>query len=300
MTADELSQKARYIKMTFPFDEEMFEEYNFDTEKDEVAHIMDHDKWSMTVDLHTHKVLEHKDGAPAVYVYSKARDEGVYTLLDEGNDAICELRGYVPNEVVPPHDGWSDYIMFTVGADGNIDEWYDEYDFSEFAKKGMSAQELYAEKCPALTTDNLKFVVDKVASPLLERYFDAIALKTMEYYAFRSENIFFSHTYKRDLHESISGYDRCEKKGSLEEFMPTKSIWLYYHCANVRSAGHVTALHLFFPIYLYNDGYKLGIIQKTYPYGGLPPEEDINALLKKAASKALGLSLASPVTHDFE
>ncbi len=292
----DLLKEARYIKMTFPFDEEMFEEYNYDIEMDEISCLVEGTQWVVTVDLNTHQVTNHQPSTPCVYVYSKARDSGIYTLLDKDNNPLCELRGHVPNGVIPPHDGWGDYIMFTIGTDGFIPDWYDEYDFTKFESEALTREELYAEDCPVLTADNLRFVVEKVAEPLQEKIFTALGSRTREHYSLRSNDMFFSFTYQNDRDESIFSLN----EESLKDFMRTKSIWIYYHCGNVRTLGMVSALHVLLPIYLYNDGYELGIIKKKYAYHVLPDEADVNKMLAVSQRQVASLMHASAVTYSFE
>jgi len=53
--------------------------------------------------------------------------------LDNNNDIIASIKqNYVPNDIIPPKDGYGDYIHLIVDENGKIINWYDEPDISEF------------------------------------------------------------------------------------------------------------------------------------------------------------------------
>ena len=66
-------------------------------------------------------------------IKAKIVDEGCYYLLDENNEEVAFIeRGYVPNKIIPPKDGYSDYIHLIVDTNGKITNWYEDPDISEF------------------------------------------------------------------------------------------------------------------------------------------------------------------------
>jgi len=138
-----ISTRARYIHISFPYREELCS-YSFpfeNVEEDEQLPLVNLDYWQGTIDLQEHKLLEWNTDFGECYFQAKVRDEGTYTLLDAEKKAICTLKGYVPNSVIPPADGCGDYIHFGINADGTVEEWYETYDFSEFHEKAFPASE---------------------------------------------------------------------------------------------------------------------------------------------------------------
>ena len=83
------------------------------------------------VDLETHKILDWDDKCYGAQIYEKVVDSGTYTLYDKTLQTIASIDGYVPNKVLPPEDGYSDYLELHINKDGVITNWYDKPDFSE-------------------------------------------------------------------------------------------------------------------------------------------------------------------------
>jgi hypothetical protein len=85
------------------------------------------------VDLKSHKIAEwdSKVGAPGSLFY-KVVDRGTYTLIGADGEILKALSGYIPNRLIPPTDGYGDYIELRVAADGTITNWYEEDSFDEF------------------------------------------------------------------------------------------------------------------------------------------------------------------------
>ena len=42
------------------------------------------------------------------------------------------VNDYVPNKLLPPDDGYGDYIHLTIDENGKITNWYDEPSVEEF------------------------------------------------------------------------------------------------------------------------------------------------------------------------
>lgn len=82
------------------------------------------DRWQPVIELATGRVLDWPPGTVAD-VHYKVCDDGLYWLLDENRKRIAEWRGhYVPNDFLCVGDnGFGDYIIFTIGADGLIADW---------------------------------------------------------------------------------------------------------------------------------------------------------------------------------
>ena len=110
------------IPFGFPF---MIKQDDLDKEKCERwIHYGDHDRWIATVDLDSHKLIGWPEGKKGEF-YTKVCDEGFYYLLDaEGNVIISIEQSYVPNKLIPPDDGYGDYINIEIDETGVITNWY--------------------------------------------------------------------------------------------------------------------------------------------------------------------------------
>ena len=88
----------------------------------------------LTIDLKKKKLLGWKNGQDKFAFFVKAVDTGTYIVRNSDGDVLYRRDGYVPNGVVPPHDGYGDYIGFTINEDGSLPDWYDydELDFTNF------------------------------------------------------------------------------------------------------------------------------------------------------------------------
>ena len=88
----------------------------------------------LTIDLKKKKLLGWKNGQDKFAFFVKAVDTGTYIVRNSDGDVLYRRDGYVPNGVVPPHDGYGDYIDFTINEDGSLSGWYDydKVDFTDF------------------------------------------------------------------------------------------------------------------------------------------------------------------------
>jgi len=54
--------------------------------------------------------------------------------LDENKDIVSSIENrYVPNKLIPPKDGYGDYIHLCIDENGKITNWYENPDISEFS-----------------------------------------------------------------------------------------------------------------------------------------------------------------------
>ena len=92
------------------------------------------DTIKLTIDLKKKKLLGWKNGQDKYSLFAKVVDSGTYIVRNSGGDILYRCDGYVPNNVVPPHDGYGDYIGFTINEDGSLPDWYDydELEFTDF------------------------------------------------------------------------------------------------------------------------------------------------------------------------
>lgn len=153
-----LESEARYLKMSIPYDKDdesgliSFDDglmTELECEEDFVPPMLNKEDQLLEymVDLKERKVLNwsYKDGY--LRMWAKVRDSGTYTLLDEKMNPLWQIRGYVPNRLIPPlEDGYGDYIELAVEGDGIVVGWPEKLDFSEFIKEGREPKHVKTNK----------------------------------------------------------------------------------------------------------------------------------------------------------
>jgi hypothetical protein len=82
------------------------------------------DNWEPVIRLADGMVMDWPQGTTAD-VHFKVCDAGEYWLLDDERKRVAKWAGfYVPDDFLCPGDnGYGDYIILKVGADGQIEKW---------------------------------------------------------------------------------------------------------------------------------------------------------------------------------
>jgi len=88
------------------------------------------ESWEPTIDLDTGRIVDWPTNTLAD-VHYKVCDEGRYALTDADGKEVCVKDGYVPSIMSPNENGYGDYIIMTIGADGTIAN-FDNADLDEF------------------------------------------------------------------------------------------------------------------------------------------------------------------------
>lgn len=78
-------------------------------------------RWCPIINVSTGKIINWITGVKS-YIHYKVCDDGIYTLND-GNEDILKIEGYVPSCLCPAEDGFGDYIIMEVLEDGTIKDW---------------------------------------------------------------------------------------------------------------------------------------------------------------------------------
>lgn len=79
--------------------------------------------WMPVIDIDSGKILNWKKGNTASIHY-KVCDAGSYFLKDENGETVLSIENnYVPKILCPEENGYGDYIIMEVGADGQIKNW---------------------------------------------------------------------------------------------------------------------------------------------------------------------------------
>ncbi len=90
------------------------------------------DLWCPVIDLAEGRIVDWPHGTTASIHY-KVCDEGIYELLDADGKVACKRDGYVIKMMCPQEDGYGDYVIMNVGADGVIANW--KVDLSDFEER---------------------------------------------------------------------------------------------------------------------------------------------------------------------
>jgi hypothetical protein len=135
---EELRAVAAKLKVSFGVPTEFTDEY-----KDFINFTKDTDNWrelEFVINLKDHSIIDWKKkrNGRSGYLFYKVVDAGTYTLLDENDEIIKELSGYVPNRLIPEPNGYGDYIELTINSEGIITNWSKDDSFHEFLDRRMN------------------------------------------------------------------------------------------------------------------------------------------------------------------
>lgn len=114
---------AKYLKVSAGV--RYWEDATVDGREDtdgELIPLRNDDAWEPVIDLASGQILDWPAGVVADIHY-KVCDDGSYWLLDEKMAVVAKYAGYVPDCLSPQGNGFGDYIILKVGADGGIEGW---------------------------------------------------------------------------------------------------------------------------------------------------------------------------------
>lgn len=90
------------------------------------------DVWKANIEIDTGKIVEWEQGKTGD-MKLKVVDEGSYTLIDSDNNDVLSIKeGYVPNQLLPPTNGYGDYVHFIIDENGFITNWYKSPSVEQF------------------------------------------------------------------------------------------------------------------------------------------------------------------------
>ena len=171
-----LENEARFLRISIPYDKrDKYTTVSFDDgltlelENDESFVLPMYDIETKIlefwVDLKERKMKDWGESNGYLNVWAKVRDEGTYTLYDTDKKPLWQIRGYIPNALIPPYDmGFGDYLELTIEADGTLPEWQKEPDFSDFLVRGREPGPVMSYKWNHAATayyDILSYKLDK-------------------------------------------------------------------------------------------------------------------------------------------
>ena len=78
--------------------------------------------WNLTIELATGRVCQWPQGTTAE-VHYKVCDAGEYWLVDEDGKRAKWAGGYVPDDLLASGNGYCDYIILKISAEGMCEGW---------------------------------------------------------------------------------------------------------------------------------------------------------------------------------
>lgn len=155
VTLELLNEKARYLDIVIPyngddghlitFNDELMTELEYDEEFVNPMLDEENKQLKLLIDLQALKVVDWKGGN--LRMWGKVRDGGAYTLLDADMIPIWQIKGYVPNKLLPPYEtGWGDYLEIIITTDGSLLEWRTPLNFTDFIKDGHKPRPIGTNK----------------------------------------------------------------------------------------------------------------------------------------------------------
>ena len=78
--------------------------------------------WCPLIDLEAGRIVDWPQGTTAS-VHYKVCDDGSYSLLDADKAELLTIDGYVPRIMSPKENGYGDYVIMDIDADGKIANW---------------------------------------------------------------------------------------------------------------------------------------------------------------------------------
>jgi hypothetical protein len=88
-------------------------------------------KWIAYVEIETGMIEDWKQGYAGTLV-ANVIDEGKYYLMDANKKIVAAINGHAPNKLIPPTDGYGDYIELEIYKNGEIANWYEKPSLEEF------------------------------------------------------------------------------------------------------------------------------------------------------------------------
>ncbi len=171
-----LENEARFLRISIPydkrdkytmvsFDDGMMSEFECDESFVPPMYDIETKILEFWVDLKEQKMKNWGESNGYLNVWAKVRDEGTYTLYDSDEKPLWQIRGHIPNALIPPYDmGFGDYLELTIGADGTLPEWKETSDFSDFLVRGREPGPVMSYKWNHAATayyDILSYKLDK-------------------------------------------------------------------------------------------------------------------------------------------
>ena len=148
MTLEKLQKEAHFLRISIPYDsrEEYCllefsnsEEGELEKKDNHTIPMLDRKNFifNLEIDLKGCRVQDWKPEYGYWRIWGKVKNYGTYTLLDSNKQPLWQIHGFVPCKLVPPFEkGWGDYLDIRVNSDGNIEDWPQTPDYTDFTEHG--------------------------------------------------------------------------------------------------------------------------------------------------------------------
>ena len=93
-----------------------------ETDEDPQIPLRDGDLWTLRILIDEGRILDWPAGVTAETHY-KVCDAGAYRPLDADGEVLAERDAYVPSSLAPGKEGFGDYVILSIGPDGQIEGW---------------------------------------------------------------------------------------------------------------------------------------------------------------------------------
>ena len=93
-----------------------------ETEEETQIPFKKNNMWTLKIELETGKILNWPANTTAKTHY-KICDAGTYSLLDENDNIVAEIKDYVPSILYPNAKGYGDYVILDINETGHINHW---------------------------------------------------------------------------------------------------------------------------------------------------------------------------------
>ena len=80
------------------------------------------DSWIPIIELQTGKIINWQEGKNAS-IHFKSCDDNEFYLLDQDNNIIAGIYGYVIDMMCPKENGYGDYVIMDIDSNGFIQDW---------------------------------------------------------------------------------------------------------------------------------------------------------------------------------
>ncbi|MCS2889581.1 hypothetical protein NXY11_00145 [Parabacteroides faecis] len=287
-----IETQSRYIHISIPFIKNDYA-YSFNNSNDSLKKyplVTENEQWEATIDLEKHTLLEWKSEYGFCRVFAKVKDEGIYTLLDKDKKTLCRLKGYVPNGVIPPKDGYGDYIKFNIDENGFVSDWYENYNFSVFIERGkiVTEEDMTPITNPQQIWETLQNVFVPLALALFQELRDALSpsFTYSSEYAYLSDSLNQDNLYPIDIEKPLIESEATPEM--QKNVTHSKSFWLTFGVASPkrREIGS-PRLQIAYHLELKSNSYYLPVINKKIPYGTFPTECETGIIIQSLKEKAM-------------
>lgn len=280
-----IETKSQYIHISIPYYEDDYKFWGeLEVNDPFYSLITPTERWEITVDLTNHTVLEWKKEIGICQVFTKIRDEGVYTLLDKDKIPFCQLSGYVPNNMFPPTDGYGDYLELKINENGIITNWYDHCNLSEFISRGKEIKP--EDILPITDIQYLWKVLEHVTLPLSNIIFRELTDTLYPNFQYSSEYVYLAHNTRKDNWLPIDSHyciEQLKNDIEIQQYISlVRMAHIEYGVASPRKrALGSLRIHLDYHIEFKSKSYFMPIIEKEYAYNEIPNQEEISLIVLK-------------------